>query len=246
MKKVLLLLTCLLACESGYSQFRRDPVLNLQSEDKKFLNWGYYLGFNQYDFKWDYDEDHFAIFSSLPSNQREVLVEKNLGFNVGLIGEMRINKFLDLRFEPGLFYSQRRMLFPLGAGPEPLGAAARIREARSTYIHFPLLLKVSALRKGNFKPFLIGGVSTSLNLGSNEQSPTDISGGDFRMRSQVYSYELGFGIDFYTPYFKFAPSIRGIFTMTDELVRDSDPNSLYTGTIASMRTRGIFVNLTFE
>lgn len=227
-----------MAWSSGLAQFRRDPVLNLQTEDLKLLNWGYYLGFNQYDFKWDYTEDRDAVFGS--SNFSDVLVEKSLGFNVGLIGELRINKFLDLRLEPGLFYSQRRLLFP--GLPDPNDA---IREARSTYIHFPLLLKFSALRKGNFKPFIVGGVSTSLNLGSNEDSPNGNPSGDFRMKSQVYSYELGFGIDFYTPYFKFSPSIRGIFTLTDELVRD-DPPSVYTSTIQSMSTRGIFVNFTFE
>lgn len=238
MKKLIFLLICVTAYATGFSQFRRDPVLNLQTEDQKLLNWGYYLGFNQYDFEWDYTEDRDARFPT--STFTDVLVEKSLGFNVGLIGEMRINKFLDLRFEPGLFYSQRRMLFPGFADP-----VDAIREARSTYIHFPLLLKVSAFRKGNFKPFVIGGFSTSLNLGSNEKSPDDNSSGDFRMRSQVYNYEIGFGIEFYTPYFKFSPSIRGIFTLTDELVRDNGP-SLYTDSIESMSTRGIFVNFTFE
>lgn len=239
MKKLLILFLCIFAGKSGLAQFGRDPVLNLQTEDRKLLNWGYYLGFNQYDFKFDYDADQDLIFGAY--DYTDVLVEKSLGFNVGLIGEMRINKFLDLRFEPGLFYSQRRLLFPGFLDPNDA-----IREARSTYIHFPLLIKFSAFRKGNFKPFLVGGVSTSLNLGSNESSPDDNAAGDFRMKSQVYSYELGFGIDFYTPYFKFSPSIRGIFTITDELVRDNDPNSLYTGTIEAMSTRGIFVNFTFE
>jgi hypothetical protein len=57
---------------------------------------------------------------------------------------------------------------------------------------------------------------------------------------------LGFGIDFYLEYFKFTPSIRGVFGLTDELVRDNDPNSIWTGNIETMRTRGLFVNFTFE
>ncbi|MEP2969755.1 MAG: PorT family protein, partial [Nonlabens ulvanivorans] len=54
------------------------------------------------------------------------------------------------------------------------------------------------------------------------------------------------GIDFYLYYFKFTPSIRGVFAINDELVRDVDPNSPYTGNISSMQSRGIFLNFTFQ
>ena len=226
---------CLLAfflftCSVGWAQFNEKPILNLQSEDQAFLNWGYYLGVNQYDFKFDYKNDI-----------GDILVDKSLGFNVGLIGEMRINNFLDLRFEPGLFYTQRTLGFP-GFTDE----VDALREVKSTYINFPLLLKVSTKRLGNWKPFIIGGVGTQLNLGSNEDSLDDNSSGTFRMKKSVFHYELGFGIDFYTEYFKFAPSIRGVFALSDELVPDNDPSSPWTSNLNSLKTRGIFINFTFE
>ena len=212
------------------AQFNEKPILNKENEDKALLNWGYFLGFNQYDFKFDYKND-----------TEDVLVDKSLGFNVGLIGELRLNEFLDLRFEPGLLYNSRTLGFP-GFTEE----RDAIREVKSTYINFPLLLKVSARRFGNWKPFLIGGASTSLNLGSNETSLDDNESGTFRMKKWVYNYELGFGIDFYLEYFKFTPSIRGVFAISDELVKDNDPNSPWTGNIDAMRTRGLFINFTFE
>lgn len=212
------------------AQFNEKPVLNIENKDKKFLNYGYYLGFNQYDFKFDYK-----------NNDRDVLVDKSFGFTVGLIGEMRINEFLDLRFEPGLAYNLRTLGFP-GFDEE----RDALREVKSTYINFPILLKASTRRLGNFKPFIIGGGSASLNLGSNEISLDDNSSGTFRMTKWVYNYELGFGIDFYLEYFKFTPSIRGVFAITDELVPDNDPNSPWTGNIDALRTRGLFINFTFE
>jgi hypothetical protein len=30
------------------------------------------------------------------------------------------------------------------------------------------------------------------------------------------------------------------------LIRDNDPNSPWTGNVASMRTRGVFINFTFH
>lgn len=224
----------LMLCFLGLSpvvqaQFNENPVMHLQTEDKKPINWGYYLGFNQYDFKFEYRD-----------NLPDILVQKSTGFNVGLIGELRINQFLDIRFEPGLLYTNRLL------GYQTLSIEARFRETRSTYITFPLLAKVSTKRIGNWKPYLVGGGSMAYNLGSNEDSPDDNSSGTFRLKRQVFNYELGFGIDFYLEYFKFSPSIRGVFALTDELVPDNNPNSPWTGNIANMKTRGVFVNFTFE
>ena len=230
MRLIWLLLFTLALGQPALAQFNEKPILNLQNEDKKFLNWGYFLGFNQYGFKFEYKND-------LP----DVLVSESIGFNVGLIGEMRLNEFLDLRFEPGLYYSKRELGFP-GFTTEN----DALREVQSTYISFPLLLKVSTRRIGNWKPFVIGGAGMAVNLGSNEESLDDNSSGTFRMKRQVFNYELGFGIDFYLEYFKFSPSIRGVFAITDELVPDADPNSPWTGNIDTMKTRGVFVNFTFE
>ncbi len=83
-------------------------------------------------------------------------------------------------------------------------------------------------------------------MGSNEKSLDDNSTGTFRMKKTVYNWEIGFGIDFYTEYFKFSPSVRGVFAITDELVPDNDPNSPWTGNIDALKTRGVFVNFTFE
>jgi len=233
------------------AQFNEKPVLNIENKDKKLLNYGYYLGFNQYDFKFDYKRN---LGRDADGNDlTNINVIKSLGFTVGLIGEMRINEFLDLRTEPGLAYNLRTLYFPevfqlfRGQGLEKEQAFQRAQtEVKSTYINFPLLLKVSTRRLGNFKPFIIGGGSASLNLGSNETSLDDNSSGTFRMTKWVYNYELGFGIDFYLEYFKFTPSIRGVFAITDELVPDNDPNSPWTGNIDGLRTRGLFINFTFE
>ncbi|MCM4168613.1 hypothetical protein KCTC52924_02191 [Arenibacter antarcticus] len=231
-KNLILIIGFMLMGNTMSAQFNESPVLNLENEDKPLLNWGYFLGFNQYDFKFKYHDN---------VDNTDILVDKTFGFNVGLISELRINNHLDLRFEPGLHYNQRNMGFP-GLNNE----RDAMREVKSTYINFPLLLKVSAKRLGNWKPFIIGGASTSLNLGSNEQSLDDNSSGKFRMKKNTYYYEMGFGIDFYLEYFKFSPSIRGVFAINDELVRDKDPNSPWTGNIDAMMTRGLFVNFTFE
>jgi len=233
MRNLVLLLAFLFFLQGANAQiFSKERLSNLENFDKRRWTWGYFLGFNSYDFKFDYINE---------LGDDDIIVDANGGFNVGLIGDLRINEYLNLRLEPGLFYTERNLTFPNFEEERDF-----LRESKSTYIHIPLLLKVSTKRLNNFKPFIVGGISTSVNLSSDQNSPEDNRVGTFRMTEGTYYYELGFGIDFYLFYFKFTPSIRGVFAMNDELVRDFDPNSPYTGNIEKMSTRGFFINFTFQ
>ncbi|WP_179317337.1 porin family protein [Winogradskyella undariae] len=238
MKHILVLLVFLFAFQSSSAQlFTKERVANpVDNIDQKLLTWGYFIGFNQYDFNFDYNED-----------LKDILVDESSGFHLGLIGDLRINDHLNLRLEPGVFFTTRNLVYDESyfQGTD-YNDADLLREVKSTYVHIPLLLKVSTKRINNFKPFIVGGVSTALNLSSNQDNPNDNSSGEFRMIKNTYFYEIGFGIDFYLEYFKFTPSIRGIFSMDNEIIQDVDPNSPWTGNVAKMQTRGVFINFTFQ
>lgn len=235
MKKVFFILGFLIAAQSAQAQlFSKERLSNLETFDNRFLSWGYFLGFNSYDFKIEYENQATDL-------NTDILVEAQGGFNVGLIGDMRVNNYINLRLEPGLYFSQRNLRFPNFEEERDI-----LREVKSTYIHVPLLLKFSTKRLNNIKPFIVAGISQSFNLSSNETNPEDNGEGQFRMTKGTNYFELGFGIDFYLFYFKFTPSIRGVFATSDELIRDDDPNSPWTSNISSLGSRGIFVNFTFQ
>lgn len=234
MKKIAVIVLLILSFE-GYAQgqnriFGKDPIINLENFQKQRLYFGFYLGFNSFDFKIDYKTDG-----------PDILVKRTTGFNVGLVSDLKLQEYLDLRFEPGLYYTKRELNFP-GFTRE----TDALREVNSTYIHFPLLLKFSSLRTGNVRPYLLGGVSTTLNLSSNSKSKDDNSAQKFRVQPWTKNYEIGFGIDIFSEYFIFSPSIRGVFGLSDELIRDNDPNSPWTSNIESMKNRAVFINFTFH
>jgi hypothetical protein len=210
--------------------FGKDPLINLENFDKQRVYWGYFLGFNSYDFKFDYKV-----------NTPDIEVNRTTGFNVGLVGDLRLMDYINLRFEPGLYYTKRNLTYTTLTKP-----IDRDREVSSTYIHLPLLLKFSSVRTGNIRPYLLGGVSATMNLASNQNSKDDNTQQKFRVKQWTQNYEIGFGIDLYLEYFKFSPSIRGVFGMKDELVRDNDPNSPWTSNINSMKTRAVLINFTFH
>jgi hypothetical protein len=140
-----------------------------------------------------------------------------------------------------LYYTQRTLNYP-----DQIKEIDAVREVGATYINFPLLLKFSSVRTGNIKPFIVGGLSASLNLSSNEQSKDDNLQQKFRVETWTQNYEMGLGIDLYFEYFKFSPSIRGVFGLGNELVQDNDPNSPWTGNISAMKTRALVINFTFQ
>lgn len=237
MRLLILFISVFFFCSDGYAQlFTKKRVINNENFDKPQLSWGYYLGMNNYDYNFDYISDTY-----------DIQTEKSFGFNVGLIGNFRISDYFDIRFEPGLVMSNRNLVFnPAQFGETEFNQNQHLREIKSTYIHFPLLLKISSKRLNNFKPFVLAGVSTALNLSSKENNVDDNSLGQFRTKKNVFFYEIGFGIDLYLEWFKFSPSIRGVFALSDEHVDDNDPFSPWTSNIDFMKTSGILLNFTFQ
>ena len=237
MRLLILFISVFFFCSDGYAQlFTKKRVINNENFDKPQLSWGYYLGMNNYDYNFDYISDTY-----------DIQTEKSFGFNVGLIGNFRISDYFDIRFEPGLVMSNRNLVFnPAQFGETEFNQNQHLREIKSTYIHFPLLLKISSKRVNNFKPYVLAGVSTALNLSSKENNVDDNSLGQFRTKKNVFFYELGFGIDLYLEWFKFSPSIRGVFALSDEHVDDNDPFSPWTSNIDFMKTSGILINFTFQ
>ncbi|MDA9126972.1 PorT family protein [Flavobacteriaceae bacterium] len=219
---------------SIYSQKNNAKISNLQNFDQKKLHFGYYVGVNNYNYKLDY----------ILNPEKKTLISDQTGINVGLIGDLKLKKNLNLRFEPGLYTNKSDIVFY--DRQNFTKNSDTLRSIKSTYIHLPLLIKYSAKRYNNLKPYVLAGLSTSFNLSSNQNSPEDNNNDVFRLKTNTFYYELGFGIDFYLQYFKFSPSIRGVFSLKNELVPDLDPNSPWTGNIDKMSARAIFINFSFH
>lgn len=235
MKKYLMIVFLLCSALPAQAQiFSGEDVINNPNFDMQRWSWGYFLGFNTYDFDFDYID-----YIANPATGKDYSVDRTIGFNVGLVGNLRLSDHLDLRLEPGVSFNRINFQFTKAD-------SKTFREINSTYVHIPLLLKFSTTRINNFKPFVVGGVSTSLNLSSNENNPDDNYDGQFRMTTNNYYYEIGFGIDLYLYYFKFTPSIRGVFAINNELVPDDNPNSSFTGNVENMSSRAVFINFTFQ
>ena len=231
MNKFLVLSISLLFLGISSSFAQSDVIEHKKDFDHKIIHFGYYIGLNKKDFKISYTEPNTFVS-----------VEPSVGFNVGLIAGWKINNNITLRMEPGLSSNTKTLAFTNIEG----GVIDSIRNAGGTYLHIPLLLKLSTNRLGNMRPYVIGGVSYDYNFSSNEKNPDDNFSGEFRTKTSNFSYEVGLGVDLYLPYFILSTSIRGIFAINNELIPDNTSASPWTGPIDYLGTRGVFINLAFH
>ena len=243
-KRILIIGLFLLAATAFFAQTER--VEYIPTFDRKLIHYGFYLGINQNDFKLNFTDKQISNpdFPGSFYDKPNVTVVVNGGFNVGLIADLRLYKNLNIRLEPGLVSNTKKIVFNhLKNSAIPQDS---IREIGSTYLHVPFVFKFSTNRYKNIRPYILGGVSYDYNLSSNEKNQEDNSAGEFRMKTHNFMYEIGIGVDFYLYYFKFSPSIRGIFAMNNEIIYDNDLNSRWTAPINFMGTRGVFLNFSFE
>lgn len=243
---------------------QKERIEYLPNFDKRALHFGYYLGINNNSFEINYFDqsglDPNSPVNPTPEQDMFVSVDASLGFNIGFVIDYRLHNNINLRFEPGLMSNAKTITFidpNLDAAPNGIpiygnSTTDPVREVAGTYLHLPLLLKLSTNRLNNIRPYVIGGVSYDYNFSSNEKNGKDNFEREFRMTAHNFMYEVGIGVDFYMYFFKFTPSIRGIFAINNELVNDRNPvdypqySSPWTGPIDFLGTRGIFLNLTFE
>lgn len=264
-KYILVILIFIISIPVSYAQ--KTKIQHLPNRDRRTIHFGYYLSIVNNSYKVSYNAQEEWINPTPPQeiNDFFVSVDASLGFRVGFIVDYRLNKNLSLRLEPGLMSNTKELTFVSAyfhngiSGPDgtPVydGTQNSIREVSGTYMHIPVLLKFSSNRYNNIRPYVIGGVSYDYNFSSNQDNKEDNYSAEFRTKTSNFMYEVGVGMDFYLPYFKFTPSIRGVFAINNELVNDEihgyDVNgkpysSPWTGPIDYLGTRGIFLNLAFE
>ena len=223
----------MILCNNIFAQ--RERVENLPSFDKPLIHFGFYLGLNQNSYKINYK-------TNTTVSEPEIETVADFGFNVGLIGDLKLHDNINVRFEPGLISNSKTLYF----NHITTSATESTREASNTYLHLPIVFKFSTNRLNNIRPYVLAGASYDHNFSSNEKNGDDNISGEFRQKTGNFMYEIGIGIDIYLPYFKLSPSIRGLFAINNELKYDDSSPSQWTDPINYLGTRGVFLHLAFE
>jgi len=201
-KRVYLILGFFLLGSILFAQ--KQTVKNQPYGDYKLYHFGITVGLNF--------QDMLLTNSGLTTDTGETwyatIPNYSPGFTVGLIADLFLNPYMNLRFTPSLSFGDKSFEFVEQASDERLKA-----NVRSNYLMAPLDLKIRSMRLNNYRPYVIAGVYAALDLGLKKDDP-------LLLKPMNYGITIGLGCDFYLPIIKIAPEIRFCFGLNNAVEKN--------------------------
>ena len=235
MKRNLIFITLLIVCVQSLAQ--REKPYNLPYLDDHRWHFGYSLGLNSFDFMIRPSDNH--LINSKGDSVFAVEVKRYVGFNINMISNLKLSKYLDVRFLPGFNFGQRTLDYKYKKRGEFYKQSMLIE---STFIDLPIDFKYKAERINNWRPFLIGGGSVRYDLSHQKKiSPEDMP--KIRLRPFDVFYEVGMGVDFFLEYFMFGVELKGSWGVRNIVAYD---NTCFTDYYRKLNSRMLLLSFHFE
>ena len=240
LRPLLLMLLCAAPIAAVLAQGERGvKVQNLPNFDLRRYHFGFLLSYNNSDFLMR--QDPLANF-------RDSLMvldhERQPGFNLGIVASLTLTDNLSLRFLPTLSFQERVLQYQFKSETTELGSIFFRKPVESTYLEFPLHLKVRSDRINNFAVYAIGGGKVSIDMATQK----DVTQGlddeiVIKLAKYDYSVDVGGGFDFFMPYFKFGIELRTGIGLPNILI---DDETRFSRPLESLRSRVWVLTFTFE
>ncbi len=211
---------------------------NLTNYYHQRLHFGFALGINRANFLIQ-SPAHFERFDSL----KAVTASPKPGFNLGIVSELMLQKYITLRFLPNLSFAERHLDY-FFVGKKDSIAKTKIIE--SVFINFPVDFKLRSKRVKNFGAYILAGGGYSLDLASKRKVDNDgvaLNDQIVKLKRDDFFYEGGAGAEFYLQYFKFAIEAKVSMGARNMLIKD---NTIFSNSIEKLRTKVFTISITFE
>jgi hypothetical protein len=218
---------------------RTEVTRNYRNFDKRVLHFGFMLGVNTADFSTRYKPnllEDFGYFSI--ENQRQP------GFQLGIISSLKLgHPSIRLRFIPTLSFQERVLNYYTPNSMEITGFDMTTERVGSTNLDFPLLFKFRTMRYNNFAAYVIAGPQYTLDLQTKENSTQSFADPFIKIRRHDFQGQIGAGVDFFLPYFKFGMELKFSHGLRNTLIQD---NTRLSSPIDQLYNRIWWFSFTFE
>ncbi|GAB1415568.1 porin family protein [Paludibacter sp.] len=212
---------------------------NLTDLDYKIFRLGFSLGTNFMDLKIEHTEleqNGKIYYADVPT-----LIP---GFSVGLITDLRLHRYFNLRCTPSLLLGERNIHFKTFDVNTKTFQDDKTVNLFSLPIDIPVYIRYSAERYGNFKPYVQIGTGVLFDLGRDEQ--TDIT----QKLSDLY-FGVGVGCDLYFKFFKLSPELKlnvGQFNVLSpkKPTPENAASLVYTNSISKILSRILVFSFNIE
>ena len=213
---------------------QKERVKNQPYADLKWFHLGFHVGIHSQDLLLTHTgvaTNGETWFAEIPSYSP--------GFSVGVIGDLYLNPYFNLRFSPSIHFGDKTFRFREQASGEEFTT-----NVRSNYLNFPLDIKYTALRLNNYRPYLLAGVYGSVDIGRKKGNP-------ILLKTMDCGIEFGVGCDIYLPFFKLCPELKFCFGLVDLLEKDrpdlvEEANIKYTNALSKATSRMVVLTFNFE
>lgn len=164
------------------------------------------------------------------------------GFNVGVLGELRLNTHFQLRVAPAMYFGTRHISF---YNHTDNLAIQEVQTMKTAYISSAVNMIFAAPRFNNHRPYVIAGINPMINLSGKDNDYLKLK------RYDVFA-EVGLGCDFYLPFFKLRPELKFLYSLTNSLDTDhvnhlkNREMIMYTNSVSKARTKIIALTFYFE
>lgn len=238
MKRLIIFVLCAVMLSAGtvFGRSFNDKLLNRPYADLR--KW--HLGFSVGVYTAGLQMTHNGFITESGEEWRLEQPGYQPGFCVNSLIDFRLNTYFSLRFTPGMYFGSRDVTMR-----EYHSGATERQNIKSTFIVLPVDLKFSAMRWRNARPYITAGVMPAFDVGKRRSDFLQLKNTD------VYA-TVGFGFDFYLPYFKLVPEVKFCFGLTDILRHDrpdlaDDPDKFkYTQSLAKATSKMIVLTFYFE
>jgi hypothetical protein len=205
--------------------------INMPEHDDKPYYFGLTFGLNYSQYRIKYtqsftDQDTFL----------QIQPKYSPGFNLGLMGNLRLNKYFDLRFIPSLSFAEKRVVTTFR------NDSTADRSIEAICVNLPLQIKFKSDRIKNFRFYGMAGGKFDYDLSANARSRRADEW--IKVSPADYGYELGFGFEFYYPNFIFSPEIKLSQGLNNQIHHDGSVP--LTNAIQTLQTRMIVISIHLE
>lgn len=215
-----------------------DKLLNRPYADLKLWHLGFSVGAHVQDLSFT----HNGYVT--PEGEKWVAEVPNFspGFCVNVLADIRLHKYLNLRFSPGMYFGSKTVeMIDYNSG----GDLKTRQDVKSAYVVVPFDLKISGDRLRNVRPYVTTGVMATFDVSKKRSEALMFNSSDAYLC-------VGMGVDFYLPFFKLNPEIKFCFGLTDILKHDrpdltDDPNTFkMTQSLQKVKSNMVVVTFYFE
>ncbi|RYD58291.1 MAG: PorT family protein [Sphingobacteriales bacterium] len=228
-----LLIAGTMLSSAAYAQ--RRPLNMPEHDDKK-----YYFGLS---FGTNFSTYRIRYTQSFAENDTFMRIQPGFGPGalLGIMGNLRLTKFVDARFIPSLVFCEKRIKI-LANDSTGIEKAIGDKSVESIYMHLPLQLKFKSDRIRNFRFYGMVGYKFDIDLAANARSRrTD----EFlKVKPIDMGYEVGAGFEFFYPNFIFSPEIKISQGLMNQQFKDS--KIPLSNAIDALSTRMIVISVHLE